>query len=78
MYLFRMRADDASRLYVHGRLTVDEETGIDFGAVYLEKGYHPLKIEYIERKGNERLRMYYKNKQKEEWIFMPFEMFFYN
>ena len=78
MYLFRMRADDASRLYVHNKITVDEETGIDFGAVYLEKGYHPVKIEYIERKGNERLRMYYKNKQKEEWIFMPFEMFFYN
>ncbi|MCB9260688.1 MAG: metallophosphoesterase [Ignavibacteriales bacterium] len=76
MYIFRMRADDASKLYLHNNLIVDGENGDNYGAVYLEKGFHPIKIEYMEQEGNERLRMYYKTNEKDDWTFMEFDMFF--
>ena len=76
MYIFRMRADDASKLFIHDNLIIDDQKGSNYGAVVLEKGYHPIEIHYMEMKGNQRLRMYYKNKEDEDWIFMPFEMFF--
>ncbi|MCP5062422.1 MAG: hypothetical protein GY936_08170 [Ignavibacteriae bacterium] len=76
MYIFRMKADDASKLYIHNELLINDEDGENFGAVYLQKGFHPIKIEYLEQKGNERLRIYYKNNEKDDWIFMPFDMFY--
>ena len=75
MYIFRMVANDASKLYLHNTLIVDDEEGDNFGAVSLQKGFHPIKIDYREETGSERLRMYYKNSEKEDWIFFPFEMF---
>jgi PA14 domain/Calcineurin-like phosphoesterase len=76
MYIFRMKADDASKLFIHHEMLINDEQGDDFGAIFLQKGFHPIKIEYMEQKGNERLRMYYKNNENDEWIFMPFEMFY--
>jgi hypothetical protein len=77
-YIFRMKADDASRLYIHDKLLVDDSKDDDFGAIYLQKGYHPLRIDFMEQKGSERLRMYYKNKEEDEWKFMYFDMFYTN
>ena len=78
MYIFRMRADDASKLFLHAKLIVDDQTGRNFGAVALQKGLHPIEIHFMENRGNERLRMYYKTKENENWTFMPFKMFFTN
>ncbi len=36
----------------------------------------PLEIDFMEQKGSERLRMYYKNNEEDEWKFMYFDMFF--
>lgn len=78
MYIFRMKADDASKLFISNKLVVHDEKESDFGAIFLEEGLHPVQIDFMEQKGSERLRMYYKNKEEDKWIFMPFEMFFYN
>ena len=77
MYIFRMKADDASKLFVSNKLVVHDEKNSDFGAVFLEQGFHPIEIHYMENMGNERLRMYFKNREEEEWTFMPFELFYY-
>jgi len=80
LYIFRTRADDACRFLINDKVVVDENTKIKgefIGAVSLKKGYHPIRIEFLERKGNQRLRFYSKNKEDEDWKFMEFDGFYY-
>ncbi len=70
LYIFRVNADDAARFYVDGELVTDETTtikGDNIGAVALKKGFHPIRIEYLEKQGNQRLRFYVKNKEQDDW-----------
>jgi hypothetical protein len=81
LYIFRTRADDVCRFLINDKVIIDESTSIKgefIGAVSLKKGYHPVQIEFLERKGNQRLRFYSKNKENEDWNFMEFDGFYYN
>ena len=80
LYIFRVNADDAARFYIDGELVTDENTkinGENVGAVALKKGYHPIRIEFLEKEGSERLRFYIKNMENEDWKFMEFDSFFH-
>jgi hypothetical protein len=80
LYIFRVNADDAARLYIGGELVADEKTkikGENVGAVALKKGFHPVRIEYLEKQGNQRLRFYMKNKEQDDWKLMEAGWFFY-
>ncbi len=73
LYIFRVIADDAARFYIGGELVTDEKTkikGENVGAVALKKGFHPIRIEYLEKEGNQRLRFYVKNREQDDWKFM--------
>ena len=80
LYIFRVNADDAARFYVDSELVVDENTkikGENVGAVALKKGYHPVRIEFLEKEGNQRLRFYVKNREEDDWRMME-NGWFYN
>lgn len=80
LYIFRVNADDAARFYIGGELVTDETTkikGENVGAVALKKGYHPVRIEYLEKEGNQRLRFYSKNKEEDDWKIIENGWFFY-
>jgi len=73
LYIFRVNADDAARFYVGGELVTDEKTtikGENVGAVALKKGFHPVRIEYLEKQGNQRIRFYVKNSEQHDWKIM--------
>ncbi|MDP2337378.1 MAG: hypothetical protein Q8N05_13210 [Bacteroidota bacterium] len=49
---------------------MDENTkikGENIGAIALKKGLHPVRIEYLEVKGNQRLRIYLKKNGAEDF-----------
>lgn len=80
LYIFRVNADDAARFYIDGELVTDEITkikGENVGAVALKKGYHPIRIEYLEKEGNQRLRFYVKNREEDDWKTMEGDWFFF-
>ncbi|MDB4584541.1 PA14 domain-containing protein [Draconibacterium sp.] len=80
LYIFRTIADDACRFRINDKVVIDESTKIKgefIGAVSLKKGYHPVRIEFLERKGNQRLRFYSKNNENADWDFMEFDGFYY-
>jgi hypothetical protein len=80
LYIFRVNADDAARLYIGGELVADEKTkikGENVGAVALKKGFHPVRIEYLEKEGNQRLRFYVKNNEQDDWKLMENEWFWF-
>ena len=79
-YLFRIKADDASRLYIGNKLVVDDKIlikGENMGAIALKKGFHPVRIEFIEKQGDAKLRFYTKVQGEEDWKFMEFGSFFH-
>jgi hypothetical protein len=47
------------------------------GAVALKKGFHPVRIEYLEKEGNQRLRFYVNNKEQNDWKMIEDGWFFY-
>jgi hypothetical protein len=80
-YQLMIKADDTGRFYVNNKVVVDENTlikGANVGAVALKKGFHPIRIEFLEKIGNQRLRVYIKKSGAEEWIQMEAGHFFHN
>lgn len=80
VYIFGIRADDACRFYIDGTLVVGENIvikGENVGAIALEKGFHPVRIEFLEKQGNERLRFYTKNREEEDWEYMESGPFYH-
>lgn len=80
IYLLRTRSDDAARLFVGDQLVIGEKSvinGDNAGAIALKAGYHPAKIQFLEKQGIERLRFYVKNGENEDWHFMELEDWFY-
>ena len=71
LYVFRSRADDACKLYIHDELVVNQdlvkEDFKDVGAIALKKGFHPVSIHFMELTGGERLRLYLKKTYDSEW-----------
>jgi hexosaminidase len=80
-YHLMIKADDAGRFYVNNKVVVDETTlvkGANVGAVALKKGFHPIRIEFLEKIGNQRLRVYIKKSGAEEWTQLDEGHFFHN
>jgi hypothetical protein len=55
VYLFYLRSDDGSRLHVGDQLMVDND-GLHgarekSGAIALQEGFHPFRVEYFQRRG---------------------------
>ncbi len=72
LYFIRCNADDAVALKIHGKLVcMDARNEVqpgdrkadEWGVIALGKGLHPLTIEYVERTGNKRLRLYIKRSE---------------
>lgn len=63
-YGFTLKSNDGSDLFVGGVRVVDNDRSVGYveasGFVYLEKGFHPLKVRFFEGYGGEYLLM--------EWI----------
>lgn len=63
VYKFTTTSDDGSRLFIGDVLVVDNDGDhgvIDrFGQIALEKGYHPLRLEYFQAGGNKALAVFY-------------------
>jgi len=71
LYIFRSNSDDAARLLIHDEIIVNQdrvnEDFRDVGAIALRKGYHPVKIYFMESTGRERLRLYIKRTYDDSW-----------
>lgn len=61
VYTFSLRSDDGSVLYLHNRLLVDRDGGASWewnqGRIPLQAGWHPIRVEYFEISGEERLQL---------------------
>lgn len=61
LYTFETRSDDGSRLYIGNQYLVnndgDHGPQTRHGRIYLRKGYHPIRIEYIQNGGGQRLEV---------------------
>ena len=69
-YQFMIKADDACRFYINDKVVVDEKTkinGENIGAIALKKGFHPVRFEFLEVKGNQRLQVYSKKSGEEDF-----------
>lgn len=60
-YTFFTTSDDGSKLYIHDQLVVDND-GLHAkltksGSVFLQQGYHPIRVEFFERGGQEVLEV---------------------
>ncbi|MCP4725885.1 MAG: hypothetical protein GY863_12650, partial [bacterium] len=63
VYIFYTATDDGSRLYIGDEMLVDNDgihgTREKSGAIALEKGLHPIKVEYFQRRGGISLKVFY-------------------
>jgi hypothetical protein len=62
VYSFSVKSDDGSRLFIDDNLILDNDgLGLKFKSAFigLEKGFHNIRLEYIQGKGGASLEMYY-------------------
>jgi Alpha-L-fucosidase/Chitobiase/beta-hexosaminidase C-terminal domain/PA14 domain len=61
VYAFTMRSDDASRLFVHNSPVIDHGDGASWewwqGRIPLRAGWHPIRVEFVQQKGEDRLQV---------------------
>ncbi len=61
IYTFSLRSDDGSLLRLHGEILIDRDDGASWewcqGRVPLAAGWHPIRLEYFEISGEERLQL---------------------
>ena len=70
-YQFMIKADDSCRFYIDGKLVADEKNpvkGSNYGTAALRKGFHSVRLEYLAKEGNNRLRFYIKKSSDENWV----------
>ncbi|MCE1197355.1 MAG: PA14 domain-containing protein [Marinilabiliales bacterium] len=80
IYLFRTRVDKACRIFLDGELVLDDRKilkGESNGILGLKKGYHPIRIEYLQGKGDARLRCYWRKATDEDWSPLEFSQLFH-
>ncbi len=76
--LFRIKADYACRLYLDNKLVIldrNPSKGGDQGNIALKKGLHPVRIEYVTKNGDPKLRVYSKRAGEEDWKPADFKSF---
>ncbi len=80
LFEFYTDSDDGSKLYINGEEVVSNDGSHsakkEYGIIPLKKGYHPVKIEYFEDFGGEKLELFYKEIFKTD--FMPLNYFYQN
>ncbi len=63
-YSFYLRSDDGSRMYLNGNVIIDNDGShspiTKESTLILEKGFHPIRIEYFEEYGGELLQAGFK------------------
>ncbi len=63
IYIFYTSSDDGSKLYVGGKLVVDNDglhgSTEKEGVAPLAEGYHPIRVEYFQATGSEELQVQY-------------------
>lgn len=71
----RIWSDDGSRVFIDNQLVIDNDgshgTEEKHTNVHLEKGYHPLVIEYAQGKGGRYLSFEWKPKGETSWSAVP-------
>ena len=70
-YQFMIKADESCRFYINDRIVVDEKKpvkGANYGTAALRKGFHKVRLEYLGKGGNNRLRFYIKKSGDENWV----------
>jgi len=79
VYTFYTASDDGSRLYIENKLIVDNDGqhGITekSGVVPLAKGYHPIRVTFFEKSGDENLNVMLKSQDTEKMA-IPDSMLF--
>ena len=74
-YLFRLRSDDGSRLYIGDQLIIDHDgwhgADIKDGEVALIKGLHPFRVEYFQAGGGKSLHLYWTSFNNSEFEIIP-------
>tara|TARA_R110002096_G_scaffold97694_22_gene217876 strand:+ start:14761 stop:16668 length:1908 start_codon:yes stop_codon:yes gene_type:complete len=75
-YKFNLASDDGSKLFLHNQIIIDNdgEHGMKkiSGEVLLEKGKHPIRVEFFESGGGEGLILTYEGPGFEEKPIAPF------
>ena len=78
IYTFYIRSDDGSKLFIDNELVVNNDGSHSArtkkGYIALEKGKHPIRLEYFEDFLGEELRLFYQ-KHGEERQEVPFTNF---
>ncbi len=70
LYMFRLRSNNTCRIFIDGKLVIDDKKlvkGESMGALALKKGYHTVRIEFWQKTGEARLRLYLKLESEEDW-----------
>lgn len=70
MYMARIRSNNTCRIFIDGKLVIDDKKlvkGESMGAIALRKGYHTVRIEFWQKTGEARLRLYLKLESEEDW-----------
>ncbi|HEX5112020.1 MAG TPA: family 16 glycoside hydrolase [Saprospiraceae bacterium] len=79
---FRIWSDDGSKVTIDGQLIIDNDgmhgTEEKHATVHLQKGYHPITIDFIQGKGGRFLSLEWKPAGANTWTGVPPLMFFHN
>ncbi len=63
LYTFYVSSDDGSRLYIGDQLVVDNDglhgPAEEMGQIILERGLHPIRVDFFQASGGEELRVSY-------------------
>ncbi|MDZ4830327.1 MAG: alpha-L-fucosidase [Phycisphaerae bacterium] len=61
VYTFALHSDDGCRLFIHDTLVVGHDALADWetreGCIALKAGFHPIRVDYYDAEGEERLRL---------------------
>ena len=79
LHTFFINSDDGSKFYLNGQLLIDHDGDHSAiakqGQALLEKGKHPFRIEYMERRGGEYLQAGIVDPEKGVMPFAPFVLY---
>lgn len=82
-YLFRLKSDDGSQLFIGDKLVINHDglhgdSAMD-GEVALEEGYHPFRIDFFQGGGGKALFFEWSSfESKGEFSTVPAQVFFHN
>jgi len=78
----RIWSDDGSRLSIDGKVILDNDgmhgAEVKETVATLSKGYHPIKIEFMQGKGGRYLSLEWKPEDASEWTGLPPTMLFHS